>query len=596
MKTGSTHGAYWRHHAARLKGHGVRAAKHVHKHALSSRKKVALTSVVGVLVLVVAAQFFYPNDKVVWFAKLDGYSIGGESKEAAVRTLNEAYADTKAEVFYKDDAETPKAAPTLPEIGLHVDNAERIAAFDYPWYWRLVPSSALWYQAVARPAEPVATKDNAKLDEYMVQTFGAECVIAPVNATVELKDGTFKTVPSSDGGTCEYDELRGALAGVGATLHPAKIVVDGTTIEPTVNDAAAEVVAKQLTERLAAPIPIAVNGKDESIAADTAKSWLVFTPEEETVAYSLNEAANKTLVDTYGKNVAVAAGVSRVTTHDFVETSRVNGAQGRAINGAQTADTVLGYIKGDAAKAEVKTQAVPPSVTYTRTYSPTDAGISALLKHFAESNPGTYGISFAELSGARRHASYNGGTQFTTASTYKLFVAYSALLRVERGEWSWSDQIAGGRDLTRCFDDMIVKSDNACAEAMLRKIGFSAITNDAKAIGATSTSFLGSNGIKSTAQDQVILLSALQNNQILSQQSSRDTFLSALRRNVYRQGIPAGASGAVANKVGFMDGLLHDAGIVYSPSGTYVLVILTDGSSWANIAELTRQLEALRNG
>ena len=50
----------------------------------------------------------------------------------------------------------------------------------------------------------------------------------------------------------------------------------------------------------------------------------------------------------------------------------------------------------------------------------------------------------------------------------------------------------------------------------------------------------------------------------------------------------------MADKVGFLDGLLHDAAIVYSPSGTYVLVIMTDGSSWAEIAALTRKIEELR--
>jgi hypothetical protein len=79
------------------------------------------------------------------------------------------------------------------------------------------------------------------------------------------------------------------------------------------------------------------------------------------------------------------------------------------------------------------------------------------------------------------------------------------------------------------------------------------------------------------------------------QPASRDRFLGALKRNIYRQGIPAGASVQVADKVGFLNGLFHDAAIVYSPSGTYVLTIMTDGSSWANIAELTKQIEALRS-
>jgi hypothetical protein len=33
---------------------------------------------------------------------------------------------------------------------------------------------------------------------------------------------------------------------------------------------------------------------------------------------------------------------------------------------------------------------------------------------------------------------------------------------------------------------------------------------------------------------------------------------------------------------------------VYSPSGTYVLSVMTDGSSWGTIAELTRQIESWR--
>jgi beta-lactamase class A len=70
--------------------------------------------------------------------------------------------------------------------------------------------------------------------------------------------------------------------------------------------------------------------------------------------------------------------------------------------------------------------------------------------------------------------------------------------------------------------------------------------------------------------------------------------LGAMKRNIYRQGVPAGASGQVADKVGFLWGLLHDSAIVYSPSGTYVLVVLTDGSSWRAIADLTREIEALR--
>lgn len=60
-----------------------------------------------------------------------------------------------------------------------------------------------------------------------------------------------------------------------------------------------------------------------------------------------------------------------------------------------------------------------------------------------------------------------------------------------------------------------------------------------------------------------------------------------MKRQIYRSGIPAGSHGAaVADKVGFLDGYLHDAGIVYSPKATYALVIMSSGSSWSNISDL----------
>jgi beta-lactamase class A len=217
------------------------------------------------------------------------------------------------------------------------------------------------------------------------------------------------------------------------------------------------------------------------------------------------------------------------------------------------------------------------------------------MKQYGETHAGVYGVSMIELGGKNRRASYNDNRIFTTASTYKLFVAYSTLKRIEAGKWHWTDQINGGRDLAKCFDDMIVKSDNECAKALLLKIGFQTITNEAHSIGATHTSFMGNDGIKTTPADLATVLAQLQTGQILNQQSSRTTWINAMKRNVYRQGIPKGINATVADKVGFLDGLLHDAAIVYSPTGTYVLIIMTDGSSWGNIADLTSKIEALRN-
>ena len=166
---------------------------------------------------------------------------------------------------------------------------------------------------------------------------------------------------------------------------------------------------------------------------------------------------------------------------------------------------------------------------------------------------------------------------------------------MDAGKWKWTDaNISSGRNLATCFDDMIVKSDNACAEALLKKLGYSELTKDINALGLKSSGFVAGDTPHTTAADLALLLSKLQGGSLPIKSESRTRLLDAMKRNVYRQGIPAGASGQTADKVGFLWGLLHDAAIVYSPKGTYVLVIMTDDSTWGNIAELTRKIEALR--
>ena len=143
---------------------------------------------------------------------------------------------------------------------------------------------------------------------------------------------------------------------------------------------------------------------------------------------------------------------------------------------------------------------------------------------------------------------------------------------------------------------MIVLSDNPCAEALVKKIGYTPMHREVQALGLMNTSFIDAESYKTTAGDLSTFMASLEAGQLPISAESRSRFISALKRNVYRRGIPAGASGAVADKVGFLDALLHDAAIVYAPSGTYVLTILTDGSSWDKIAELTREIEKLRAG
>lgn len=92
-------------------------------------------------------------------------------------------------------------------------------------------------------------------------------------------------------------------------------------------------------------------------------------------------------------------GVTKVSTTDFKETSRVNGANGRGLDTPKIAQSVLDYINNKTQQAIGATVVVGPTTVYTRSYTPNGVGFSALLAQFAQDNPGTYSLAFNELGG-----------------------------------------------------------------------------------------------------------------------------------------------------------------------------------------------------
>ena len=308
-----------------------------------------------------------------------------------------------------------------------------------------------------------------------------------------------------------------------------------------------------------------------------------------------SDAAAPWLEEKYREKFTFDAGTTVVTLKDYKESSRESGKNGSSLNTGATIEQLTKDLRGEQDESTLMIDTIQPNIEYTRTYSPSDAKLSAVMKDYAESHAGVYGVKMVELSGDRRNASYNATKVFTTASTYKMFVAYSVLLRIESGEWSWDMPSYGGLSVSTCFDRMLKLSNNECAVWFLLDISYATVTAEAHALGATNTNFNRSAGISSTAEDEAHFLSLLYTGQMLREQSSRDRFISTMKGNVYVAGIPTGIPNAtIADKVGFLDGLLHDAAIVYSPKGDYVLIVMTDNASWANIAELAGEIEAAR--
>lgn len=560
-------------------------------------RKLLLYGGAGLGILLLAVQLTYSSQRTLPFLTVDGESVGGVRKESATTRLDDAYSALDIS-FYFGDATSPYRVVKPSDIGVAISNEQRIADMRYSWWLRVLPASLLWAHLVVDTGEPSYVHNEAVARAYVVNELGDSCQVEPRNATAEAADDLVKLVPAENGGRCEIDDVVGQVAAVQPRAGDANNIRFAVeAVQPAVSDEDVTPIIEKLNQRLDTDLTVRAGDATVTLPAHTVRAWLVFVTDDEAgLQVGIDaDVATETLQEQLASHVTSPAGVTRVTTHDFTETERSNGAVGSRLNVGETLARITTYLLGEADTVEAAIVAVQPRVEYTRTYSATDTGLSALIKNYTESKPGIYGVSLIELSGQRRRAGYNDNRQFTTASTYKLYVAYSTLRRVEDGTFKWSDVITGGRTLETCFDDMIVLSDNPCAEALVQKIGYRALTDEAVAIGATRTTFLDTESYKTTASDLSTTMALLESGQLPINSSSRDRLLSALRRNVYRQGIPSGASGTVADKVGFLWELLHDTAIVYSPSGTYVLTILTDGSSWANIAELTKQIETLRS-
>jgi hypothetical protein len=333
---------------------------------------------------------------------------------------------------------------------------------------------------------------------------------------------------------------------------------------------------------------------NEKITVDkkTVASWLDFPENAETkqLELSVKQDAVRSYITTLQPKVYKAPGEVKVSLFDGQELSRTSGKTGTGLDlDGATADITELITEHKSEVITLKTVAIPAKISYVREYSNTQAGLSALLGDIKKSG---MSVSVIELGNMGRSANADGNKQYVAASTYKLFVAYAVIKKVEAGQMSWSDTISGSKNAEACFDAMIVVSDNPCAKAFGDKIGWQNIQNMMRDLGLSSTQL--SPSLYTTTNDLAKYLQQLQNGSLLSA-SGTDRLLSAMKRQIYRSGIPAGAGATVANKVGFIDSYLHDAAIVYGPKGPYVLVIMSSGSSWSAISSVSGQINEYLN-
>lgn len=492
------------------------------------------------------------------------------------------------------------ATHTAPpaKIGLTVDVQATLRAIETEKRWKAVPLVAAYYNAQS-PARVVYSADKQKTTAYL-QTIAPAQNKPPVDAAIVIPPQIDKQAYIVSEHAGMHFDVQRAYQQIASELRQherLEIVLTPQSVQPKVRTAQLATPLERTNRLLGARLALTGGGATYELAARHTRSLVRLTPNSQGIPTpTIDRGALVGLLKEVSGTFSKAPSPTVVMRINGRTAGTTQGTAGHALNVEATADVVMSALQEERARQEVVLTALPPSVVYKSSYSPTSEGLQALIQDFASSHRGSYYVVARELSGERA-AYYNHHTSVVPASIFKVFLAYVALHKIEQGQLQFSTQTSAG-SVEHCIQQMIVISTDKCAIAIMDHIGRAEIDAVIHAAGFGGTSLNNAAGEHkhSTANDIANILTGLHSGSLLSRTNS-DYLLGLMRQQIYRRGIPAGSAGApVADKVGVLYSWTHDAGIVYAPKSTYVLVVMTaNGGGYPAISELARSVYDLLN-
>lgn len=204
---------------------------------------------------------------------------------------------------------------------------------------------------------------------------------------------------------------------------------------------------------------------------------------------------------------------------------------------------------------------------------------------------GRLGVVVLDLQ-TRERASHRAHDHVPPASLYKLFVAVVALNLVDNGVLTLDTPVGGGicPTVETAMHYMITVSDNPCARTLAGHVGWEVIESYVRQHDFDGTSFLKVQdetgawvpGLHTTAADVADLLRDLAEGDLLSPTST--AHLTGLLEAQHfasplSEALGPGTDLVFKHKLGTLDHVSHDAGIVVADGRRYVVVGVTSGWS-----------------
>ncbi|MBI3925819.1 MAG: serine hydrolase [Armatimonadetes bacterium] len=233
-----------------------------------------------------------------------------------------------------------------------------------------------------------------------------------------------------------------------------------------------------------------------------------------------------------------------------------------------------------------------------------------MIEEAASSFPGRAGIAFYDLDLGQ--GVYVGAEEpFEAASLIKLPILVEFYQQVVGGTLKADEEIAfleeyrvegsgvikkqpaGTRyKLSELASLMITHSDNVATDMLTDRLGIENINKHMEGLGLTQT-VLGrhiydfaeierGNDNLASARDIAVLLQGIAEGELPGSTPMHQILEAQTRKDMIPAQLPPGTR--IAHKTGELIGVLHDAGIVYTPRGAYVLVLMGQDFSAPDVA------------
>jgi beta-lactamase class A len=206
--------------------------------------------------------------------------------------------------------------------------------------------------------------------------------------------------------------------------------------------------------------------------------------------------------------------------------------------------------------------------------------VEKVIETFLGNLPGNYAIIIKSLESGEEFTLFENKV-FHSASLYKLAVMWATYQAIEERGLDKetllfpSNNSLPSMKVAEALEKMITVSDNHSAILLAQKLGWEKITQLMHQEGLTRTSLI--DYPQTTAKDIAKLLEKVYLGQAVNKEASKEMLDLLLKQRVNDR-IPKYLPEEikVAHKTGELDTVRHDAGIVFTPNGGYILVVLTD--------------------